>query len=134
MEYYLISLIITIIIFGIIQIYEYNKIRRFIEENGSNYIEPYSIFTTNNILLIIILYIVLTISCYYLNVSEWKLLKEFKKIVEVKKTSIGGGTDNKIEEIDPKILSKINDNFDVGFEPFASDIDDASSISSLNSN
>lgn len=134
MEYYLISLIITIIIFGIIQIYEYNKIRRFIEENGSNFIEPYSIFTTNNILLIIILYIVLTISCYYLNVSEWKLLKEFKKIVEVKKTSIGGGTDNKIEEIDPKILSKINDNFDVGFEPFASDIDDASSISSLNSN
>lgn len=134
MEYYLISLIITIIIFGIIQIYEYNKIRRFIEDNGSNYIEPYSIFTTNNILLIIILYIVLTISCYYLNVSEWKLLKEFKKIVEVKKTSIGGGTDNKIEEIDPKILSKINDNFDVGFEPFASDIDDASSISSLNSN
>jgi len=134
MEYYLISLIITIIIFGIIQIYEYNKIRRFVEENGSNYIEPYSIFTTNNILLIVILYIVLTISCYYLNVSEWKLLKEFKKIVEVKKTSIGGGNDNKIEEIDPKILSKINDNFDVGFEPFASDIDDASSISSLNSN
>lgn len=134
MEYYLISLIITIIIFSIIQIYEYNKIRRFIEENGSNYIEPYSIFTTNNILLIVILYIVLTISCYYLNVSEWKLFKEFKKIVEVKKTSIGGGTDNKIEDIDPKILSKINDNFDVGFEPFTSDIDDASSISSLNSN
>lgn len=133
MEYYLISLIITIIIFGIIQIYEYNKIKKYIEENGSNYyIEPYSLFTTNNILLIIILYIVLTISCYYLNVSEWKLLKEFKKIVEVKKTSIGGG-DNKIEDIDPKILSKINDNFDVGFEPFASDIDDVSSISSLSS-
>jgi len=54
--------------------------------------------------------------------------------VEIKKTSISGGTDNKIEEIDPKILSKINDNFDIGFEPFASDIDDASSISSLNSN
>lgn len=133
MEYYLISLIITIIIFGIIQIYEYNKIKKYIEDNGSNYyIEPYSLFTTNNILLIIILYIVLTISCYYLNINEWKFLKEFKKIVEVKKTSIGG-SDIKIEEIDPKILSKINDNFDVGFEPFASDLDDASSISSLSS-
>ena len=45
MEYYLISLIITILIFGVIQVYEYNKIKRYIEENGENYyIEPYSIF------------------------------------------------------------------------------------------
>ena len=36
------------------------------------------------------------------------------------------------EDIDPKILSKINDNFDTGFVPFTSD-DDSSSLSSYNS-
>jgi hypothetical protein len=134
MEYYLISLIITIVIFGVIQIYEYNKIKRYIEENGENYyIEPYSLLNMNNLLLIVILYIVSTISCYYLNVSKWKIFDNITKVVEIKKT---GGEDIKveIEDIDPKILSKINDNFNVGFEPFGSDIeDDTSSISSLSS-
>jgi hypothetical protein len=135
MEYYLISLIITILIFSIIQLYEYNKIKKYIEENGENYyIEPYSLFNMNNLLLIVILYIVSTISCYYLNVSKWKIFNNIKKIVEIKKT---GGEEVKadIADIDPKILSKINDNFNVGFEPFGSDIeDDNSSISSLSSN
>jgi hypothetical protein len=68
-----------------------------------------------------------------LNISEWKIFKHFPKVIEVKNMTTGG--DNKIQEIDPKILSKINDNFDIGFEPFASDIDDDnSSISSLSSN
>ena len=58
MEYYLISLIITIVIFGVIQIYEYNKIKRYIEENGENYyIEPYSLLNMNNLLLIVIIYL-----------------------------------------------------------------------------
>ena len=134
MEYYLISLIITIVIFGVIQVYEYNKIKRYIEENGENYyIEPYSLFNMNNLLLIVILYIVSTISCYYLNVSKWKIFNNIKKNVEIKKT---GGEEVKadIEDFDPKILSKINDNFNVGFEPFGSDMDDDnSSISSLSS-
>jgi hypothetical protein len=134
MEYYLISLIITIVIFGVIQVYEYNKIKRYIEENGENYyIESYSLFNMNNLLLIVILYIVSTISCYYLNVSKWKIFNNIKKNVEIKKT---GGEEVKadIEDFDPKILSKINDNFNVGFEPFGSDMDDDnSSISSLSS-
>lgn len=134
MEYYLISLIITILIFGVIQVYEYNKIKRYIEENGENYyIEPYSLFNMNNLLLIVILYIVSTISCYYLNVSKWKIFDNIKKVVEIKKTG-GEEIKTEIEDIDPKILSKINDNFNVGFEPFGSDIDDdGSSISSLSS-
>jgi GTP1/Obg family GTP-binding protein len=132
MEYYLISLIITIIIFSVIQIYEYNKINKYIEENGDNYyIEPYSLYNMNNLLLLVILYIVSTISCYYLNVSKWKLFDNIKKVVEIKKT--GGEIINSIDEFDPKILSKINDNFSVGFEPFSNDIDDSSSISSLSS-
>jgi hypothetical protein len=133
MEYYLISLIITIIIFSVIQIYEYNKINKYIEENGDNYyIEPYSLYNMNNLLLLVILYIVSTISCYYLNVSKWKLFDNIKKVVEIKKT--GGEIINNIDDFDPKILSKINDNFNVGFEPFGSDLDDDnSSISSLSS-
>jgi hypothetical protein len=132
MEYYLISLIITIIIFSIMQLYEYNKINKYIEENGDNYyIEPYSLFNMNNLLLIIILYIVITISCYYLNVSKWKFFDNIKKVVEIKKV---GGEEIKItnNDIDPKILSKINDNFDVGFEPF-DNYDDNTSVSSLSS-
>lgn len=137
MEYYLISLIITIIIFSIIQFYEFNKNKKDFEENiNNNYIEPYSLFSSNNLLLLVILYIVLTISCYYLNLSKFKFFDNFikfstiTKVPEIKKTT---GGDIK-EEIDPKILSKINDNFNVGFEPFSSDIeDDTSSISSLNS-
>lgn len=134
MEYYLISLIITIVIFGVIQIYEYNKIKRYIEENGENYyIEPYSLLNMNNLLLIVILYIVSTISCYYLNVSKWKIFDNIKKVVEIKKTG-GEEIKTEIEDFDPKILSKINDNFNVGFEPFVSDRDDdSSSISSLSS-
>jgi hypothetical protein len=122
MEYYLISFIISFIIFGLIQIYEYKKIN----EKDDNY-EKYSLMNMNNALLILVLYIVITITCYYLNISN---LKFFKKVVEVKKTSGGTTADTMdIEEFDPKILSKINDNFNVGFEPF----DDTSSISSLSS-
>jgi len=122
MEYYLISFIISFIIFGLIQIYEYKKIN----EKDDNY-EKYSLINMNNALLILVLYIVITITCYYLNISNWNF---FKKVVEVKKTSGGTTADTMdIEEFDPKILSKINDNFNVGFEPF----DDTSSISSLSS-
>ena len=128
MEYYLISLILTIFIFSIIQLYEYNKNKREIDENINNYyVEPYSLFNMNNILLFIILYIVLTIGAYYLNISKWKF-PEFNK-------TLGGNVSDIKEDIDPKILSKINDNFNVGFEPFTSDIDadDVSSLSSLSS-
>ncbi len=139
MEYYLISLVITIFIFGIIQIYEYNKNKREIYENVNNfYIEPYSLFSMNNMLLLVILYIVFTIGAYYLNVSKWKFT-EFKKTIiggnmkEMSKDISNDMTNEIKEDIDPKILSKINDNFDVGFEPFTSDLDDdVSSLSSAN--
>jgi len=134
MEYYIISLILTIIIFGIIQFYEYNKYKKDIE-NSNLYFEPYSIFTMNNLLLLIILYIVITISCYYLNISKFKFFDNICKISNITKLpDIKKGGNDINNEIDPKILAKINDNFDVGFEPFTSDLDnDTSSISSLNS-
>jgi hypothetical protein len=142
MEYYLISLVITIFIFGIIQIYEYNKNKREIDENVNNfYIEPYSLFSMNNMLLLVILYIVFTIGAYYLNVSKWKFPDlnkmmvggDFNGISKDIPKDMNGMVKEIKEDIDPKILSKINDNFDVGFEPFTSDLDDASSMSSLSS-
>jgi hypothetical protein len=142
MEYYLISLVITIFIFGIIQIYEYNKNKREIDENVNNfYIEPYSLFSMNNMLLLVILYIVFTIGAYYLNVSKWKFPNlnkmmvggDFNRISKDIPKDMNGMMKEIKEDIDPKILSKINDNFDVGFEPFTSDLDDASSMSSLSS-
>ena len=142
MEYYLISLVITIFIFGIIQIYEYNKNKREIDENVNNfYIEPYSLFSMNNMLLLVILYIVFTIGAYYLNVSKWKFPDlnkmmvggDFNGISKDIPKDMNGMVKEIKEDIYPKILSKINDNFDVGFEPFTSDLDDASSMSSLSS-
>jgi hypothetical protein len=65
-------------------------------------------------------------------VSKWKIFNNIKKVVEIKKTG-GEEITMDVEDFDPKILSKINDNFNVGFEPFGSEIDDSSSISSLSS-
>lgn len=127
MEYYLISLFISIIIFIIIQYLEYNK------NNNDPYQqdEPYSLFKLSNLLLLLIIYIVITIAFFYLKPS----LSLFNFI----KGGNNNNNNNQIssieikEDIDPKILSRINDNFDTGFAPFNSD-DDTSSLSSLSSN
>jgi len=127
MKYYFFSFIIAIIIFIIIQYLEYNK------QKAENELEqePYNLFTIANLLLFIIIYLVVTIGLFYLNASNINL---FSFLELPNKTSTNGGNINQDvkEDIDPKILSKINDNFDIGFAPFASD-DDASSLSSMSS-
>jgi len=127
MEYYLISLIITIIIFGIIQIIEYRKISE--ENEYSKYPhESYSFFSINNILIFIIIYIVITIASYLLYSSNLDISSYFNF-----KTKGGNNLDNNYsikEEINPQVISKINDNFDIGLDPFNSE---NSSISSDNS-
>lgn len=122
MEYYLISLFISIIIFMIIQYFEYNKSSNNPDE------EPYSFFKLSNLLLFVIIYVVFTIAFFYLKASNTKL---FSFMNDEK----GGNKNNDFikDDIDPKVLSKINDNFDTGFAPFNSD-DDGSSLSSMSSN
>lgn len=120
MEYYIISLIASIIIFIIIQIVEYNK------NNDDINQEQYSLFRISNILLFLIIYIVFTIASFYLKPTFSTFFINNNKID-------GGNNDSIKDDIDPKVLSKINDNFATGFAPFNSD-DDASSVSSLNSN
>ena len=123
MKYYLLSLIITVIIFIIIQYLEYSRISNIYVNNDDEYIEPYSLFNLNNVLLFTIIYVVFTIGCYYLS-SSFKMPDMITNLLSVpEQTTVETDTRN---DIDPKILSRINDNFDIGFEPFKDD----SSISS----
>lgn len=127
MKYYFVSLFITIIIFIIIQYLEYNKK---VEDYENQ--EPYNLLSLNNLLLFIIIYIVLTTGLFYLNGSN----TNFFSFLEIPNKSNVNNNNNNNEiktDIDPKVLSKINDNFDTGFAPFNSD-DDTSSLSSISSN
>jgi hypothetical protein len=138
MEYYILSLIISFIIFAILQFIEYRKITYEINNNINNYyIEPYNLFHINNILLFVVIYIVLTVACFYLNTSNLSLSKYLSfSFQTVPKTETNSSINNLQikEEIDPRVLSKINDNFNVGFEPYTSDASSLSSTSSLISN
>ena len=123
MEYYLISLIITVIIFGIIQIVEYRRISE--ESNYSQ--ETYSLLSINNILLLVIIYIVITIASYLLYSSNLSSYFNFNF------KNKGGSVDTNYtikEELNPQVISKINDNFDIGLDPFNSDTSSVSSMSS----
>jgi hypothetical protein len=129
MQYYLISFIVAIFIFAIIQYLEYNKYNND-EENVYN--EPYTIYTINNCLLFVIIYVVITIIAYYVysaNIDFSFLSQKSAKQVETAQTMTGGENDT----IDPKVLSKITDNFNVGFEPYVSGSDMDSDISSISS-
>lgn len=121
MKYYLISLIITVIIFGIIQIVEYRKISE--ESNYSQ--ETYSLLSINNILLLVIIYIVITIASYLLYSSNLSSYFNFKN-----KSSLSETNYTIKEELNPQVISKINDNFDIGLDPFNSDTSSVSSMSS----
>ena len=92
--YYIWSIIITLIIFIIIQYFEKRKC----DENNENY----NLFTITNILVITILYTIITIILYFLYNNN------------VKTNNIYIDKDH----IDPNILKKIPDNINVGFEPF----------------
>ncbi len=122
MEYYLNSLFVSIIIFLIIQYLEYNK-----ASNNPDEEEPYSLFKLSNVLLFVIIYVVFTITFFYLKASNIKLFSFFDQETGNK------NNDFVKDDIDPKVLSKINDNFETGFAPFNSD-DDGSSLSSMSSN
>jgi hypothetical protein len=124
MEYYILSVIITLIIFTIIQILDYRKKSEEYEYTN----EEYSLFSINNCLLLGIIYIVITIALYLLYSSNINLGSYFN-------FKMNGGDNNNLignikEEINPSIISKIQDNFDIGLDPFNSDSSDNSSISS----
>ena len=123
MEYYIISLIISIVVFIFVYLYDYKKP---IYDDQNNIIDndnnDKSLFTTNNLLLFGIIYIVITIISFYYFTSAISLsslcplfILNLLKAPEsspplIKNNGYG-------DEIDPKILNKINDNIDIGFNP-----------------
>jgi len=152
MEYYIISIFASIIIFIIIQYAEYNKYKNSLEEN--QYQEPFNLFKISNILLFMIIYLVFTIGFFYLKPSIPSLLhltsylnmnKQGGNKNKDNTNNANNTTDNtnnnednnneKEDEIDPLILGKITDNFDTGFAPFNSDDDNEnnSTLSSISS-
>ena len=127
MEYYFISFFISLIIFIIIQFIEYSKHLNEIKNNSDNYfIEPYTPFKLNNLFIFIIIYIVFTIACYYLNFSNFNFI--YSSFLNSNNSQTNSQSNKK--DIDPKILSKINDNFKVGIEPFNSDTENKSPLNS----
>jgi hypothetical protein len=117
MEYYIISLIISLIVFIIVYLYDYKKPLNN-DENNIIENEDRSLFTKNNFLLFGIIYIVITIISFYTFTSSISLstlcpafILSLFKAPKQPPTLING------DEIDPKILSKITDNIDIGFNP-----------------
>jgi len=126
MEYYIVSFFISIVIFIFVYLYDYKSS----DNNENQYDNQYenqnesskSLFSTNNILLFIIIYIVSTIISFYTTTSALSLsgfipiflLNLFKPPIQAPPLIKDNGEG---DEIDPKILSKITDNLDIGFKP-----------------
>jgi hypothetical protein len=127
MEYYIISLIISIVVFIFVYLCDYKKPIDNNYYNDDN--NDKSLFTKNNLLLFGIIYIVITIISFYVftsSISIYSLiplfiLNLFKAPEELPALIKDNGNG---DEIDPKILTKINDNFDIGFNPPNDDIYD----------
>ena len=121
MKYYLIAFLLSLVLFAIIQFIEYNNSKN----NDLIEKEQYSLFTLNNLLLFVIIFIVITIASFYLSpmISNFNL-NSFNFNQKGGNPNVNSNVNaTTIEEIDPKILAKINDNFEVGFEPFNSDVE-----------
>lgn len=94
--YYIWSIVITLIVFIIIQYFEKKRCN----ENDENY----NLFTLSNLLVIGILYLIITVISYFLYNNK-DIIKN--NDIEIDK-----------DHIDPNILKKIPDNINTGFEPF----------------
>ena len=130
MEYYIVSLIISVVVFGIIYILDNGNGNDNDNDNGNgndgyNYENGNGkkpLFSTNNILLFVIIYIVTTIISYYIFTSSLSFAS-LSAIIPVfilnlfKPPQEAPPLINDNDEIDPKILRKINDNIDTGFMP-----------------
>ena len=111
MEYYIISFFVSLLIFMFVY-----------EKNDNNEEDPEnkkSFFSINNLMLFTIIYIVMTIFGFYtktINLSAFLpafLIDLLKTPIEVDKEVI----ENNKDELDPKTISKITDNIDIGFMP-----------------
>jgi hypothetical protein len=130
MEYYIISFFISVIVFIFVYLCDYKKPinddNNYDDNNNNN--DNNKLLTKNNLLLFGIIYIVITIISFYVFTSSISIsafiplfLINLLKAPEQAPPLIKDTGDG--DEIDPKILSKINDNIDIGFNPPNIDID-----------
>jgi len=111
MEYYIVSLFISVIIF----LFVYEK--KEVYNNEDNTLQETTILTLNNLMLFVVIYIVLTIFAFYtktIKITNFipSFLTDLVKVPDVNKENIYN-----IDDVDPKTISKINDNIDIGFIP-----------------
>ena len=101
-----------------------------------------SLISKNNLLLFGIIYIVITIISFYVFTSSISLsslcplfITNLLKVPEQLQPIIKDNV-NDDDDIDPKILSKITDNIDIGFNPpnIVNDINDINDINDNNNN
>jgi quinol-cytochrome oxidoreductase complex cytochrome b subunit len=112
MEYYIISFFVSLVIF----IFVYEKNDNNDEQDPDN---KKSIFSLNNFMLFIIIYIVITIFSFYtktINLAVFlpAFIIDILKTPDVVDKEI---IENNKDELDPKTISKITDNIDIGFMP-----------------
>jgi hypothetical protein len=132
MDFYIISFFVSIIIFIFFYLCDYKKP---MISNNNNYDDDYDtinnlntskpLFSSNNILLFGIIYIVATIISFYISSASISFgsftalcpvfLLNLLKPPEPTPPLIKDNGDG--DDIDPKILSKITDNIDIGFNP-----------------
>ena len=110
MEYYIVSLFISFVIF----LFVYEKKEVINEENNT---QESTVFTLNNFMLFVIIYIVITIFAFYTRTIKIGnfipvFLSDLVKVPEVNKENIYN-----IDDVDPKTISKISENIDIGFIP-----------------
>lgn len=112
MEYYIISFFVSLAIF----VFVYEKNDNNDEENPDN---KKSIFSLNNFMLFTIIYIVITIFGFYtktINLAAF-LPAFFLDILKTPDVVDKEVIENNKDELDPKTISKITDNIDIGFIP-----------------
>jgi len=151
MEYYIISFFISVVVFIFVYLCDYKKPisnNNYINDDN-NYInddnnnnnndnnDNNKLLTKNNLLLFGIIYIVITIISFYVFTSSLSIsafiplfLINLLKAPEQAPPLIKDNGDG--DEIDPKILSKINDNIDIGFNP--PNLDDNNNNNNNNNN
>ncbi len=105
MIYYIWSLVISLILFIIIQFYENEKCKK------NN--EPYNVFTTNNFIIFFIIYLLSTISFYYLFTSYPNIIN----LIPIKSSTTSEINTNNDDIIDKNMLKRIPDMYETGFEP-----------------
>lgn len=110
--YYIWSILITIFLFLILQYSEYKK--------NINANKKYNILNVSNIIVILMIYLISTIICYYSinndsdifnNIATIKTINDNKNISVINPTNV-------INSINPINLKKISDNINVGFTPY----------------